>query len=325
MKSTWKSWLGALMLFCVMSMAASAADTYPSRPIQFIIPYPPGGASDVIARILAPKMSAALGQPVVVQNRPGANGNIATDDVARARPDGYTILMGNVGPNAINPAIYKNVKFDPIKSFVPIVQTGNVPMVVVVNASLPVKNMQEFLAYLRDSKQPQIFATGGIGSATHLTSGLLEVMGKIKLTHVQYSGDPFTLNDMIGGHVMMGIVTLPALLPFIKNDHLRILAVTTANRTPKLPDTPTIAEFGIPGFDSASWGGVFAPAGTPAPIVEKLNSTLVTILKDPGVAQQLGQLGVDIVGNTPPQFGDYLGQEVRKWAGVVKQTGISAN
>jgi tripartite-type tricarboxylate transporter receptor subunit TctC len=185
--------------------------------------------------------------------------------------------------------------------------------------------MQEFLAYLRNSKEPPIFATGGIGAATHLTSGLLEVMGHIKLTHVQYSGDAFTLNDMIGGHVMMGIVTLPALLPFIKNDKLRILAVTTAKRTPKLPDTPTIAESGIPGFDSASWGGVFAPAGTPAPVIDKLNSTLVTILKDPEVSAKLGQLGVDIVANTPQQFGTYLQGEVQKWGGVVKQTGISAN
>jgi tripartite-type tricarboxylate transporter receptor subunit TctC len=324
MKCFWMFALGALFASSTVPICA-AADAYPDRPIQFIIPYPPGGASDVIARILSPKMSSALGQPVVIQNRPGANGNIATGDVARAKPDGYTILMGNVGPNAINPAIYKSVKFDPIKSFAPIVQTGNVPMVVVVNSSLPVKNMQEFLTYLRNSKEPPIFATGGVGAATHLTSGLLEVMGHVKLTHVQYSGDPFTLNDMIGGHVMMGIVTLPAMLPFIKNDKLRILAVTTAKRTPKLPDVPTVAESGLPGFDSASWGGVLAPAGTPQPIIDKLNTTLVSTLKDPEVAEKLGQLGVDIVGNTPQQFGGYLQTEVQKWSSVVKQTGISAN
>jgi tripartite-type tricarboxylate transporter receptor subunit TctC len=310
-------------LFCLSDLAM--AQTYPDRAIQLIIPYPPGGASDVVARILGPKMSSVLGQPVVIQNRPGANGNIAADDVARAKPDGYTLLMGNVGPNAINPAIYKNVSFDPIKSFVPITQTGNTPMVVVVNVGLPVKNMGELLAYLRNSKPPAIFATGGIGAATHLTSGLLEDMGKLKLTHVQYSGDAFTLNDMIGGHVMMGIVTLPALLPFIHNDKLRILAVTTMQRTPKLPNTPTIAESGIPGFDSASWGGIFAPAGTPAPVVDKLNSTLVKILKDPEIENRLGQLGIDIVGNSSQQFAAFLGEDVKKWAGVVKATGISAN
>jgi tripartite-type tricarboxylate transporter receptor subunit TctC len=317
------SWLSVLFVFS-MSTDASA-ETYPGRAINFIIPYPAGGASDIIARILAEKLSAAYSQPVIVQNRPGANGNIATEDVARAKPDGYTILMGNVGPNAINPAVYKNLRFDPVKSFEPVIQVSSVPMVLLVNASLPVKNTQDLLNYIRAQNKPVVFATGGIGSATHLTSAMFEGMGKLKLSHVQYNGDVFTLNDMVGGHITMGMVTLPALLPFLHNDKLRILAVTTARRTQLLPNVPTIAESGLPGFDSSSWGGVFAPAGTPPAIVSSLNQQFLKILALPDVKEKMSRLGIDVVAGSPVEFKGYLAAEVKKWADVVKATGVAAN
>jgi len=310
-----------LFVLGMVFVASAVAQTYPIKAINFVIPYPPGGASDIIARVLSEKMQQAYGQPVVPQNRPGANGNIATEFVAKAPPDGYTIIMGNVGPNAINPAVYPH-KFDPIKGFETIVQTGNVPMVLVVSASLPVKNVAELLTYARAQKDPMIFATGGTGSATHLSSALLSQMGKVKFIHVQYKGDPFTLTDIAGGHISLGFVTLPALTPFLTNEKIKVLAVTTAQRSPKLPNIPTIAESGVSGYDSSSWGGVMAPAGTPPAVIASLNKQIVSILNQPDVKDRLEQLGVDIVANSPAEFRNFLEIEVIKWATVVKQTGI---
>jgi tripartite-type tricarboxylate transporter receptor subunit TctC len=197
--------------------------------------------------------------------------------------------------------------------------------VLLVNVALPVKNTQDLLDYIRGQNKPVVFATGGIGSATHLTSAMFEQIGKLKLSHVQYNGDVFTLNDMVGGHIMMGMVTLPALLPFLHNDKLRILAVTTAHRTALLPDVPTIAESGLPGFNSSSWGGIFVPAGTPAAIVSSLNQQFLKILALPDVKEKMSRLGIDVVTGSPADFKGYLADEVKKWSDVVRSTGVSAN
>jgi tripartite-type tricarboxylate transporter receptor subunit TctC len=272
----------AALLSALGFTGAALAQAYPSKPVQFVIPYPPGGASDLIARVLSEKLAADYGQPFVVLNKGGANGNIATEFVAKSPADGYTILMGNIGPNAINPALYANAKFDPLKSFEPIVQTGNVPMVLVANAALPVSNTRELIEYVRAQKQPMLFATGGNGAATHLASALLELSAKIKLTHVQYKGDSYSLTDIAGGQIPVGLVTLPALTPFLNNPKIKLLGVTTAQRTAKLPSVPTFAESGVAGYDSSSWGGVLAPAGTPVAIVTSLNEHLVKIRNSQG-------------------------------------------
>jgi tripartite-type tricarboxylate transporter receptor subunit TctC len=301
------------------------AQGYPTKAIKFVVPYPPGGASDVTARILGQKLSEAYGQPVVIENRPGANGNIALEAVARSTPDGYTIVMGNVGPNAINAGLYKSLPFDPVASFAPITLTSTVPIVLLVNASLPVKDAKELIAYIKANPGKTQFASGGNGSATHLTAEMFKSMAGLDLLHVPYKGDAPAMTALMGGDVTMTFATIVAATPQIKGGRVKAIGIASKNRAASFPDVPTISESGVPGFESTSWGGVLAPAGTPPAVISSLHDEIAKILRMPDVKEKFAGLGADIVGNSPAEFGDYLKAEIAKWSGVIKTSGASVD
>jgi tripartite-type tricarboxylate transporter receptor subunit TctC len=320
--------LAALGFALATSLAAHAqpdaaqAQGYPSHAVRFVIPYPPGGASDVTARLLAEKLTEAYGQPFIVENRPGANGIIALENVSKAAPDGYTILMGNVGPNAINPGLYPKLPFDPVKGFAPITMTSSVPIVLLVNSASPIKTTQELIAYAKAHPGEVKFGSGGPGSATHLTAELFKNMAGIDLAHVPYKGDVPAMTDLMGGHVTMAFATSIAAVPFIGGGKLRVLGTASKVRPKSLAQYPTINESAVPGFESTSWGGVLAPAGTPAPIIASLHDQIVKILAMPDVSDKLSKLGADVVVSTPEEFGSYLQSEIRKWADVIRTSNV---
>ena len=303
--------------------AAALAQTYPTRPIKFIVPYPPGGASDVTARLLGQKLSEAYGQPVVIENRPGANGNIALGEVAKAAPDGHTIVMGNVGPNAINAGLYKTLPFDPIKSFAPITLTSTVPIVLLVNPALPAKDAKELIAYIKANPGKTNFASGGNGSATHLTAELFKNMAGLDIQHVPYKGDAAAMTALMAGEVTMTFATIVAATPQIKSGRVKVIGIAAKSRAAALPEVPTITESGIPGFESTSWGGVLAPAGTPPAVIASLQTEITRILRMPDVREKIGGLGADIVGSGSAEFADYLKAEIAKWSGVIKASGAT--
>lgn len=300
------------------------AQSYPAKPIRFVVPYPPGGASDVTARIIGQKLSEAWGQPVIVDNRAGANGNIAAEQVAKAPADGYTMLMGNVGPNAISPSLYTNLAYD-VASFAPVTLTTTVPIVLLVNPSLPVNNVKELIAYAKANPNKLNFASAGNGSSNHLTGELFKSIAGIDIVHVPYKGDGLALTDVMGGQVSMMFTTVVSAMPHIKSGKLRAVAVASAKRIAAMPNLPTVAESGVPGFDSSSWGGILFPAGTPQEIIAKMHDAVVAILAMPDVKARLSSLGAEVVGNTPDEFGSYIKSETVKWGKVIKTSGASVN
>ncbi len=306
-----------------LGMGAALAQAYPTKPIKFVVPYPPGGASDVTARILGQKLSEAYGQPVVIENRAGANGNIALEAVARSSPDGYTIVMGNVGPNAINAGLYKSLPFDPVASFTPITLTSTVPIVLLVNPSLPVKDAKELIAYIKANPGKTNFASGGNGSATHLTAEMFKSMAGLDIQHIPYKGDAAAMTALMSGDVTMSFATLVAATPQIKGGKVKAIGIAAKKRAVAFPDVAPISETGLPGFESTSWGGVLAPAGTPPEVIASLSSQFVRILRMPDVADRIAGLGADIIASSPAEFSDYLKSEINKWAGVIKTSGAT--
>jgi tripartite-type tricarboxylate transporter receptor subunit TctC len=299
------------------------AQAWPSRqPIRFVIPYPPGGASDVTARTLGAKMAESLGQSVVIENRPGANGIIALEHVAKSAPDGYTILMANLGPNAINPVVYSKLPYDAIKDFTPITLTSIVPQIMVVNPSLPVKSVQELIAYIKANPGKVNYASAGNGASNHLSAELFNTMAGVKMVHVPYKGDTPAMTDVIAGTVGVMFPTAIAASPHVKSGKLRAIGVTSTKRIPSLPDIPTVAEAGVPGFEAVSWGGVMAPGGAPPEVVARLNAEINRILKLPDVSEKLQSLGAEIVGSTPQQFAEYLQSEIAKWGKVARDNNV---
>lgn len=316
--------LGVLAAISLASTAfAVQAQAFPSKPIKFVVPYPPGGASDVTARLIADKLGPQIGQSVIVENRPGANGIIALDAVAKAPADGYTILMGNVGPNAINAGLYPKLPFDPIKSFVPITLTTTVPIVLVVNPSFAAKTTPELIGYAKANPGQVKFASGGPGSATHLTGEMFKNSAGIDILHVPYKGDVPAMTDVMGGHVSFTFATAIAAAPHIASGRLRVLGTASKVRPKSLSQYPTVAETGLKDFESTSWGGVLAPAGTPAPVVAMLHDHIVKVLAMPDVREKLEKMGVDIVASTPEEFATYLQSEIRKWSAVIKAAGVT--
>ena len=313
----------ALAAVAAIVPISAQAQAWPGKqPIKFVVPYPPGGASDVTARVLAVKLSESLGQSVVVENRPGANGILALDLVAKSPPDGYTILMANLGPNAINPGVYHKLPYDSIKGFTPITLTSLVPLVVLIAPTLPVKSMPELIAYAKANPGKLTYASAGNGSANHLAGEMMQTMTGMKMVHVPYKGDSPAVADVSGGMVSMMFPTVVAGIPHVKSGRLRALAVTSAKRSSSMPDVPTLSEAGIPGFEAVSWGGVMGPGGLPPEIVTRLNSEIVRILKMPDVAEKLSSLGAEIVGSTPEEFGIYLKAEIAKWGKVAHDNNI---
>ncbi|MFZ5539602.1 MAG: Bug family tripartite tricarboxylate transporter substrate binding protein [Pseudomonadota bacterium] len=315
--------LVAASMLVVAGASAAFAQSYPARPIKFVVPYPPGGASDVTARILGQKLSEAYSHPVVIENRPGANGNIALAEVAKAAPDGYTILMGNVGPNAINAGLYKTLPFDPIASFAPITLTSTVPIVLLVHPALAVKDAKELIAHIKANPGRTNFASGGNGSATHLTAEMFKSMAGLDIVHVPYKGDAAAMTALMAGEVTMTFATIVAAMPQIKGGRVKVIGVAATKRLAALPDVPTISESALPGFESTSWGGVLAPAGTPPAIVASLQTEITKALRLPDVRERLAGLGAEIVGSSSAEFAEYLKAEIAKWSGVIKTAGAT--
>lgn len=308
---------------CLALPLAASAQGWPTRqPIKFIVVYPPGGASDVTARLIAAKLNDILGQSVVVENKPGANGIIATEFVAKSAPDGYTMLMANLGPNALNPVVYKKLPYDAIKDFQGVTLTTIVPQVVVVNPSLPVKSIPELIAYAKANPGKVSFGSAGQGASNHLSGELLNALGGIKMQHVPYKGDAPSIVDLIGGSIQVALPTTVAGLPHVRSGKLRAIAVTGTKRLDSMPDLPTVAET-LPGYEAVSWGGIMVPAGTPPEIVKRLNVEINRILKMPDVAEKLQNLGAIIVGSTPEEFDKYVKDEIAKWGKVARDNNIA--
>jgi len=312
-------WIGAI---AAAGPGVGLAQDFPSKPIRFVVPYPPGGASDVTARVIGQKMGEAWKQQVVVDNRPGANGIIALEYVAKAPADGYTILMANLGPNAINPGVYSKLPYDAVKSFAPVTLTTLVPQIIVANRYLPAGNVKELIALARSKPGELSYGTGGNGSANHLAMELFGSMAGVRMTTIAYKGDAPAMTDAAAGQVMLALPTVIAAQPFLNSGKLKAIAVTTKKRVPSLPNVPTVAESGLPGFESVSWGGVMAPGGTPADIVNRLNAETLRILRLPDVRERLEGLGGEIVGSTPAEFAAYLQAEIVKWSKVAQAAGV---
>ena len=310
-------------LIAVCCAQATSAQNFPSKPIRFYTPYPPGGTTDILARIFGAKMYEAWGQPVIVEAKPGAGGNIGADFVAKSPPDGYTILMGASGPLAINASLFSKLPYDPAKDFSPVVLAASVPLVLVIHPSLPVRNVREFITLIKARPGQFNYASAGPGSPQHLTAEMFKFMAKVEMTHIPYKGSGPAIVDLIGGQIPFAFESMIPILPHVKSGKLRGLAVTSATRSPVLPDISTVAESGVPGFESIAWYGVVAPAGTPKDVIAKLNGEMVRIANLPDIKQRLIEMGSSPVAGTPEQFGALIKSEIPKWGKVVKQAHVS--
>ena len=301
--------------------AAVRAAAYPDRPVTLVVPFPAGGSTDLVARVVAERMTRALGQQVVVENKGGAGGNLGSAQVAKADPDGYTILMGTVATHALNPALYARMPYDAVKDFAPVSLLVTVPNVLVVNPELPAKNVQELIALLKSKPGAYSYASSGNGTPLHLSGELFKSMAGVDMVHVPYKGAGPALTDVLGNQVPIMFDNLPSSTGYIRDGRLRGLAVTTAERAASMPDLPTIAESGLPGYETYTWNALFAPAGTPPEVVARLNAAAVEAVGDPAVKEKLAGFGATVVGSTPDQLAAHVRAELAKWAPVVKASG----
>jgi tripartite-type tricarboxylate transporter receptor subunit TctC len=317
--------LAALAALGGVMTARAAEDDYPNRPVKIIVPFAPGGSTDVVARILAEKLAVELKQSFVVDNRPGASGNIGADAVAKSPADGYTLLMGTTGVLSINGHLYKNLSYDPEKDFAPVSYTSLITNILVVNPDVPARTVPELIRLAKSKPGALTFASSGAGSSTHLSGELFKSMTGIDILHVPYRGSSQALIDLIGGQVTMLFDNAPSAIPFIQQGRLRALAVTSTKRLPNLPDIPTIEESGVSGYESLSWSGILAPAATPRPIINKLNVAIERILAMDDVRQRFATLGVEAVGGSPEAFTRHVRAESDKWGKVIKTANITIN
>src|SRR4051812_32441389 len=307
--------LKALLVVAVMSAGYAGAQNYPAKPVRMIVPFAVGGRTDIVARAVALEIGKTMNQSFVVDNKTGANGNIGMELAAKAPPDGYTLIMTS-SALAINPSMDKGLGYDPGKDFAPDSLATLIPFMLVVNSALPVKSVKELVVLARSRKKELSYASSGTGNATHLAMALLEMMTKMELNHIPYKGTGQGVTDVMGGHVALMFGALPSTLPGVKTGKLRILAISSTKRSPVLPDVPTVAEAGVPGYELTSWYGVLAPAGTPAPIVAQLNGEIVKALNTPEVRARLSGEGAEPVGNTSPEFQAYIRTEIDKYAKI---------
>ena len=298
------------------------AQTFPAKPIRFIVPFPPGGGTDVLTRTVAPKFSEGLGQQVVVDNRSGAGGMIGVELGAKSPPDGYTLVIATVGQISINPSLYAKMPFDPVKDLAPITMAGNIFNVLIVHPALPAQSVKALIALARARPGELNYGSSGTGAADHLSAELFQVMTKTKMVHVPYKGGPLAIVDLISGNLQLMFSTVPTAVGLIKGGKVRAMAITNTNRFPLMPELPTVAEAGIPGFAVNNWTGVFVAAGTPADIVARLNAELVKVLAMPDVKKRLLDNGIDAVSSTPQQFAAYIRAETTKWASVIKDANV---
>lgn len=315
-----------LLASLLMAQALTAtADDYPSKPIKFIVPYPPGGPTDAMARLIQVPLQAKLKTPVIIENRGGAGGNIGTDFVAKSPADGYTIVLAASGPMAVNKTLYKSMPFDPLKDLTPIIQISAFPMVMEVHPSVQATTVKQFLALAKANPADLGFASAGNGTPQHLAGELFNTATGLKLQHIPYKGAGPALIDVLGGHVKVMFDILGSSVQYIKQGKLRPLAVTTATRSPALPDVPTMAEAGLPGYDISGWHGIAAPAATPKPVITKLNHAINEIFADPEFKKRWEELGTPIVGGTPEAFGTLVRTESTKLGKLVKDAGVTVD
>ncbi len=305
-------------------VSAQAPDAWPSKPVRLLLPFPPGGPTDILGRIVSDRLSAALGQPVVVENRGGAGGNVGAEAAAKSAPDGYTILLVS-NPIAISPSLYTRLNYDPQKDFAPVGLLATVPNVMVTHPSVPAHTLQEFIALAKSKPGGMNFGSGGAGTSNHAAGELFNIVAGVKLVHVPYKGVNLAMNDVLAGQIHLVVIGVPAAGPHIKAGRLRALAVIAPQRLPALPDVPTVAEAGLPNFEVTTWYGVLAPAGTPKAIVGRLNTELVRIMHSPELKDRLAAMATEPATGTPEEFADFIKRETAKWGEVVRQAGLKAD
>jgi len=310
---------------CVLAAGSAAAQDYPNKPITLVVPFAPGGSSEVLSRMIGQKLTESWKQQVVIDNKPGAAGNIAMELVQRARPDGYTLILGHVGTLAVNPAMFAKLPYDPVRGFIPVAMIASVPNVVAVNPGLPVKSLKEFVDLAKAKPGTLNYGSAGNGSAGHLAMEYLRQVAKIDLTHVPYKGTGPMTTDLLAGQLHATFTGALPLMPFIKDGKLRVIAVGSAKRIPSLPDVPTVAESGYAGFETSQWYGILAPAATPDAIVQKLSAEINRILKMPEVTGRLSNDGSVAQGMSPQEFAAFIQSEMKRWGAVVKTAGIKVD
>ena len=321
--------LAAALLSAVLAPVVALAQTpeWPAaKPIVYVVPFTPGGSTDIVGRTLAQKLGESLKQSVVVDNKPGQAGGVGAAYVARAAPDGYMLFGGTISTHAINASLYKKLTYDPMKDFEPVSLVARLPNVLIVNSQLGVNSVAELVALLKKDESKRIFASSGAGTSTHLAGEMFADLIGVKLTHVPYKGTPPALTDVAAGQVPFMFDQVTAALPLVKSGKLKLLAVTTGKRIALVPELPTMIESGIPGFEMSSWQAVYAPKGTPKPIVQRLNAEIVKALRQPDVQAKLSdQLAMEIVGSTPEELRDFMAREIPRWAELVKKSGAVAD
>ena len=313
----------ALAGMVAVAGSGALAQAYPVKPIRMIVPFPPGGTTDLLARTLGPRLSESLGEQVVVENRAGATGNIGADVAAKSAPDGYTLLIGQASNIAINITLMgKLLPYDPVRDFAPVTLLASTPNVLVVHPSLPVYRVRDLIALAKAKPGAINYATSGNGSPGHFCAELLKKLAGIDMVHIPYKGAGPALIDVVGGHASLYFTSMPSAQPFVPSGRLRVIAQTSARRSPSMPDLPTVAEAGFPGYDITSWWGVLTPAGVPKEIASRLHTEIVRIVNTAEVKERLAGMGTDVVSNTPEQFAAYIKSEIAKWAKVIKDTGV---
>ena len=319
----WMALAAGVSLAAVSTL--TAAQAWPAKPIKYVVPFAAGGTTDILARTISEKLSVALGQPVIVENKPGAGGGLGAAEVAKAAPDGYTIMGGTISTHAINATLYKSLPYDPVKDFAAITLIARVPNMLVINNDIPAKDVAELIALMKANPGKWSFASSGNGTSQHLSGELFKGMAGVDMQHIPYKGSPPALTDVMGGQVSMTFDNITTAWPLAKGGKLRALAVTTAKRSPVSPEVPTLAESGLPGYEIGSWQGVFAPAGTPPDIVKRLNAEIVKIINSPDVQKKLLELGAEPVGNSSEEFTALVKTEVVKWGDVVRKSGAKVD
>lgn len=318
-----------LKLACAVAASAisfsALAQNWPGSTVTVVVPWPPGGPSDIAARPLAKGLTQGLGQSFVIDNRAGGGGNIGTAAVTRAKPDGTTLLVTSSAPIVINPSLYKNMSFDPLKDLAPVTNLLRVPLVLVAHPSVPAKNLKELMAHIQSKKGQFSYGSSGNGTPQHLTSELFASVAKLQMTHVPYKGSAPAISDLLGGHIPVMFDSTIAIMPHIKSGKVKPIAISSAKRSPLLPDVPTFAEAGLPQIESYAWYGMFAPAKTPANVVAKINAEAIKVMKQPEFQKVLADTGSDFVGDTPENFAKFVQAEHARWGKVVKQSGASVD
>jgi tripartite-type tricarboxylate transporter receptor subunit TctC len=313
--------LAVAALLPVASVVRAANEEYPDKPVRLVVPFPPGGGADNLARAIMPKVSQALGKPIIIDNKPGAGGNVGAELVAGSPPDGYTLLYGTNGTHSINQALYQHLRFDPIKDFAPVSRMTEIAAMLVVNPQLPVLTTTQLIRYAKANPGKVNFASAGNGTTSHLSGELFKTMAGIDIVHIPYRGGGAAVADLISGQVQMMIDVMPNVYPLSRDGRIRGIAVSTAQRFAGAPELPTIAESGLPGFEASAWDGVLAPAGTPEAIINKLNAAIRTALADPELIETLKSRGATVVPGTPDEFARHIVASTKKWAQVVKASG----